>query len=78
MLIRSWVPFDPDYMTRIGESKEYDAIMQNRYPAILKKKKKGGTDDSKRIRAAYEDCFTNMETPPPSDSEEELQDFNGD
>lgn len=61
-------------MTRIGESKEYDAIMQNKYPAIVRKKKKGA-DDTKRIRAAYEDCFLNMETPPPSDSEEELQEF---
>lgn len=64
-------------MTRIGESKEYDAIMQNKFPSIVRKKKKN-PDETKRIRAAYEDCFTNMETPPPSDSEEELQDFEDD
>ena len=51
--------------------------MQNRFPTLFKKKKKN-YDDVKRIRAAYEDCFTNMETPPPSDSEEELQDFSKD
>jgi hypothetical protein len=76
-------------MTRLGESKEYDGIMQNKFPLLLSKKissggvsvnnsaikKKKATDDIKKIRKAYEDAFTNMETPPPSDEDEELQDF---
>lgn len=65
---RSWIPFDPEYVAKFGESKELDHILQTRYDALK-------SFQAKPIQVAYEDCFSGMETPPPSDDEEELQDF---
>lgn len=51
--------------------------MRNKYPFMAKRSGKGNNPkaDAKNIRDAYEDAFRNMQTPPASDAEEELQEF---